>query len=394
MAADSGDGNSLTVSRQLPRLGEEVLNVLHVDDDKNQLDMLRIFLSTLDASINICSCSDPIQALKLVADKNFDCIVSDYLMPRMNGVELAERVKSLKDVPFILYTGHGSEDVAQQAFKAGADDYIRKEIRTSHYEVLLNRIRNAVDRYRAEQIYKVVFEHNPEAVIVTIDNLINFANASSLRLFEVNDRRELYGRPFTSFLLEEESDEISWMTLNRSVSESLLFPFELTLKTAKGSKKLIEGTIQNMFFFGKPAQIYFLKDITERKEMERGLMRAQYLFDRILHHSLIGIAIIDQDMRIERCNSNFRDMLGLDPGCRDFKLLSEPRIFARINGILLPGDSARIEMSLDFPHLRKRGVLHSSRDDEAEFKMIISPFSSDEGKKYLVQILEVDPKQE
>jgi len=366
-----------------------VLRVLHVDDDETQLDMLRLFIDRLDGSMEVVSCVDPFEALKLVISNGFDCVISDYVMPEMNGVELVKRVKELKDIPFILYTGQGSEEVAQLAFQAGVDDYIRKEIEPSHYEVLINSVRHAVDKHRAEAIYRVVFESNPEAIIVTIDEIIEYSNLASISLFGLTDRHELVGRRFTDFLLDRDSEEVSWVSLQRIVSDNRLIPFELTLRADDGVLRLVEGTVQNMYFFGRPAQFYFLRDISERREMERGLMHTQHQFDRILNHSLIGIALLDQEDSIVRCNSQFTKIFGLSPDCNVFKLLGESGFFSKIQGRLLPSDSVHFDVSLDFPKLCAGGFLDSGRDDVGHVEMIVSPVSIDrDNRGYLVQVQE------
>ena len=361
-----------------------------MDDDETQLEMLRLFVNRLDEGVEVESCSDPIEAVKLVVENGFDCIVSDYVMSGMNGVELIRRVKELKDIPCILYTGQGSEEVAQLAFQAGADDYIRKEIEPSHYEVLINSIRHSVDKHRAEEIYRVVFETNPEAIIVTIDGVIGYSNHASLALFGVDGRDHLVGCRFTDFLLDRDSDEVSWVSLQRIVSNNGLIPFELTLRADDGVLRLVEGTVQSMYFFGKPAQFYFLRDISESREMERGLMHTQHQFDRILNHSLIGIALLDQEDNFVRCNSQFLRIFGLSPDCNVFKLLGEPGFLSKIQGRLLPSDSVHFDVSLDFRKLCGDGFLESGRDDVGHVEMIVSPVSIDKDNHgYLVQVQEL-----
>ncbi len=353
--------------------------------------MLKLFIDRLDGSIEIVSCVDPFEAVKLVVGTGFDCMISDYVMPEMNGVELVTRVKALKDIPCILYTGQGSEEVAQLAFQAGVDDYIRKEIEPSHYEVLINSVRHAVDKHRAEEIYKVVFESNPEAIIVTIDEIIEYSNLASIALFGVEDRQELVGRRFTDFLLGTESDEVSWISLQRIISDNRVIPFELTLSASDGQLKLVEGAVQNMYFFGKPAQFYFLKDITERREMERGLMHTQHQFDRILNHSLIGIALLDKEKKIERCNSLFLKIFGLISNPVKFLLFEEPRFYTRIHARLLPSDSVHFDLLLDFKELSEMGYIESTRIDKARIELIVSPVSLEkDGLGYLVQVKESD----
>jgi len=345
----------------------------------------------LDGSMEVVSCIDPLEAVKLVVENGFDCVISDYVMPEMNGVELVRRVKELKDIPCILYTGQGSEEVAQLAFQAGVDDYIRKEIEPSHYEVLINSVRHAVDKHRAEEIYRVVFESNPEAIIVTIDEIIEYSNFASINLFGIKDKQELVGRRFTDFLMDNPSDEVSWVSLQRIVSDHRMIPFELTLRSADGRLKLVEGAVQNMYFFGKPAQFYFLKDITERREMERGLMHTQHQFDRILNHSLIGIALLDKEKKIERCNSLFLNIFGLKSNLASFLLFDDKRFYTKIHGRLLPSDSVHFDVELDFQEMKDLGYIDTTRRDKGRVELIVSPVSLEkDGFGYLVQAKEYD----
>ncbi len=115
-----------------------VIRVLHVDDDTNQLIFTKRFLEELDPFIQVESVASPEEAL--IKASSFDCVVSDFVMPGMNGIELANRVRETSTIPFILYTGQGNEEVAERAFAAGVDDYIRKEFDHSHYQVLAKRI--------------------------------------------------------------------------------------------------------------------------------------------------------------------------------------------------------------------------------------------------------------
>jgi PAS domain S-box-containing protein len=71
-------------------------------------------------------------------------------MPNQNGIEFLRSVREIyPDLPFILFTGKGSEEVASEAISAGVSDYLQKESGTDQYTVLANRIANLVSQYRA-----------------------------------------------------------------------------------------------------------------------------------------------------------------------------------------------------------------------------------------------------
>ncbi|OGD53329.1 hypothetical protein A3K81_02575 [Candidatus Bathyarchaeota archaeon RBG_13_60_20] len=128
-----------------------LIRVLHIDDDSNHLQFTKTFLEKLSGSVKVTSATGPAQALALLKDQSFDCIICDYEMPSMNGLTLFPLVKGITEAPFILYTGHGSEEIAEAAFAAGINDYVKKELEPSHYQVLMKRITVAMENRAAEE---------------------------------------------------------------------------------------------------------------------------------------------------------------------------------------------------------------------------------------------------
>ena len=124
------------------------LRVLHVDDEVSLLDLTKVLLEMADEDMAIESVASPKEALELLKSETYDCLVSDFQMPNLDGIELAKRIREFSNIPIILYTGRGSEEVAETAFTAGVDEYIRKEINPSHYQVLARRIRVVVEKKR------------------------------------------------------------------------------------------------------------------------------------------------------------------------------------------------------------------------------------------------------
>jgi len=126
------------------------IRVLHVDDDPQLGDLVKSFLQTEADRIRVETTVGPAAAFDRLAEQEFDCIVSDYKMPHKNGLEfLAEVRERHGDIPFILFTGEGSEKVASEALTKGATDYLQKQSGTNQYELLANRIHNAVERDRS-----------------------------------------------------------------------------------------------------------------------------------------------------------------------------------------------------------------------------------------------------
>lgn len=91
-----------------------------------------------------------LDALDHLESTSFDCVVSDYDMPEMDGIELFRTIRNGGiDVPFFLLTAAGSEEVASEAITAGVDDYFPKTEGEDQFEILGKRITNVVEQRRA-----------------------------------------------------------------------------------------------------------------------------------------------------------------------------------------------------------------------------------------------------
>jgi len=92
----------------------------------------------------------------------------------MTGIDFLERVRAHdSDIPFVLFTGKGSEAVASDAISKGVTEYLQKSTDASQYAVLANRVENAIDRYRAErelerqrELVTRIVDSTPVAIVV------------------------------------------------------------------------------------------------------------------------------------------------------------------------------------------------------------------------------------
>ncbi|MCG1002549.1 MULTISPECIES: response regulator [Halobacterium] len=126
------------------------IRVLHVDDEPGFAEMAGEFLEREDDRIEVVTATNASEAHAMLSD-DVDCVVSDFDMPEKNGIEFLEAVREqYPDLPFILFTGKGSEEVASEAISAGASDYLQKEAGTEQYTILANRVLNYVDTARAK----------------------------------------------------------------------------------------------------------------------------------------------------------------------------------------------------------------------------------------------------
>ncbi|MFB6232732.1 MAG: PAS domain S-box protein [Haloarculaceae archaeon] len=129
------------------------IQVLHVDDPEVTRST-RAFLEDGDRRFAVetaRSASDALDRLDSTASEPVvDCVVSGYDIGAVDGLELLERVRERhSDLPFVLFTGERSEEVASEAISRDVDAYLEKRLETQQYVLLQNRVERAVEGYRA-----------------------------------------------------------------------------------------------------------------------------------------------------------------------------------------------------------------------------------------------------
>lgn len=90
-----------------------------------------------------------------------DAVLSDYEMPMMNGLEFLKNVRSLDEqIPFVLYTGKGSEEIASNAISAGVTEYHRKGSGNEDYRFIVNSLERGIKNMKAREIGREQYEDN------------------------------------------------------------------------------------------------------------------------------------------------------------------------------------------------------------------------------------------
>lgn len=172
------------------------IKLLHVDDDQSVLDLTASFLTNEVDAFEITTVTDPRAVPEQLREEPFHCIISDYEMPRCDGLELLTEIREeYPELPFILYTGKGSEEIAAEAINAGVTGYLQKggpeQIRR-----LANRSHHAAVEYRSriesERYSTVLQALNYPVYVVNADAEFEYVNDAFLELTGY-DREEVLG---------------------------------------------------------------------------------------------------------------------------------------------------------------------------------------------------------
>lgn len=247
------------------------VRVLHVDDDPSFGDLTVTFLEKVDESIEVETETDPTNVVSYLESNPVDCLVCDYDMPGQNGLDVLEAVRrQYPELPFILFTGKGTKEIASQAISSGVTDYIEKQGNRDQFTVLANRILNAVEQYRSEQRFERLVENLPgmvyrsqntpswsfEFVSGEVESLTEYT-AEELETDAVNWGREI--------LHPEDRDRI-WKAVQDQLEADGTFEVTYRLFTKSGVEKEAWERGQLVSVPGEATEMLegFITDITDQ----------------------------------------------------------------------------------------------------------------------------------
>lgn len=290
----------------------DTITVLHVDDNDNFLGLTETFLEQSHEQFSITGTTSASEGLSMLSETAFDCIVSDYEMPGQNGIDFLEAVRAdHPEIPFILFTGKGSEEVAADAISAGATDYIQKSGESSQYTVLANRIENAAGQYRTKQQIERANRRQRRTLERITDGFAELD--SDLRFTDVNEQ--------ALELTNLSRDEIIGMRYEDLVADvdspAFLDAYREVLETGEPQTVIARSDVDPDRWLEErifPAEdtdgifVYF-QDITERKQREQELEEQRQLYSTLVDQSPNGVMIV-QDKEIAFVNHAMESMTG------------------------------------------------------------------------------------
>ena len=291
------------------------IDVLHVDDNESLLELSKTFLEKENDLLSVHTEMSGEDALGYLQANTVDCIVSDHDMPEYNGIELLEQVReTYPDLPFILYTGKGSEEVASKAISAGVTDYLQKETGTEQYSILANRITNVVEQDQAQRALEasrerlsLLIEQSPLGVI-EYDSEMNI-----VRLNEMGEdilgytEAELRGETWEKLVTDDSHENVDKVTDALAAAEGGYHSID---ENVRKDGEHIVCEYHNRIITDEEGEVVsvlsLFKDITERKEREQRLRQ----FQRAVESSGHSIYVTDRDAVIEYVNPAFEEMTG------------------------------------------------------------------------------------
>jgi PAS domain S-box-containing protein len=288
------------------------IKVIHLDDDENQLQMFKNFITLYDCEIQVDSFSSVSEAMLRLKDVEYDCLVIDYKMPEMTGIEFTKKLREFSSIPIILYTGQGSEEVAEAAFSMGIDDYIRKEMSPQHYKVLAKRIRDVVESRQIINLHSNVVEKSPEPIAIAINGILVYGNSALADLLGESSFRNLYGKNGLEILFSNFKDPANQHIREVLSGKKEKIRSEVEIRRRDGKRIQIETMISKIKYRGENAILCFANDISERKALEEEITKSEARFKSLVNLAPDGLVIVNLRGTITWVNDQFLKITGYE----------------------------------------------------------------------------------
>jgi DNA-binding NtrC family response regulator len=260
--------------------------ILVIDDEKSIRSTLIEILEYEKYEVD--EAPDGGAGIELVKKNQYDVILCDIKMPKMDGIEVLEQVMKLSDVPVVMISGHGNIETAVEAIKKGAFDYISKPLDLNR---LLITIRNAMDKghlvnetkvlkKKVSKAWDMIGESEP---IIHIKELIERVAPTDARVLITGDNGT--GKELVARWLHEKSNrsagafvEVNCAAIPSELIESELFghekgSFTSAIKQRKGNFEQANGGTLFLDEIGDmslSAQSKVLRALQENKIMRVG----------------------------------------------------------------------------------------------------------------------------
>lgn len=361
----------------LPAEEKIMYKVLYVDDEPVLLEIAKIFLEkTKEFTLDITTSANEI--LKSDRIKSYDAIISDYQMPGMDGITFLKHVHTeFGDIPFIMFTGKGREDVVIAALNNGADYYLNKSIDPrSQFDDLAQNMKRVIKRREAREAIK-----NSE---LRLSNLINFLpdpvfaidlegkviawNSAMENLTGVQkttiigESDYIYALPFfdkrqpmlLNLILHENKDAEKEYSSLRHQGDKLIAEMHLPL--------LHDGKGADLCFIASPlydmqgsitGAIEVIRDISETRKAECALLESEEQY-HVLFESAPDAILLLEDSRLVSCNTSAATVFG----CTEKEEILE-RSFIDLSPVMQPGRVSSEQEGLNKISAARNGIPQS-----------------------------------
>ncbi|MCP4404466.1 MAG: PAS domain S-box protein, partial [bacterium] len=273
------------------------IRVLLVDDDNVDCEAVKRHIEEMRLPYTLQSVPSRREALERLREAAYDVVLLDYMLEDGTGLDLLPHIG---ETPAIFITGSGSEQVAVEAMRRGAYDYLIKDPEHNYLIVLPSTIRNVLARKHAEtalreseQRFRTIFEQAADSIVLVdteTEVLVEFNDRAHENLGYT--RKEFQALKISDLEVIESQEEVA-KHIEHVVKDGGDL-FETQHKTQSGEIRDILVSTRMLSLQGKDFALSIWRDITERKQAEEALRESETRY-RVLFEEA-AISLWEQDL--------------------------------------------------------------------------------------------------
>jgi PAS domain S-box-containing protein len=300
-----------------------IICVLHVDDDTCMLEVSKEILM-MEGNFEIDHALSVEEAFKKLETQDYDVVISDYEMPQKNGLEFLKELRQQKnEIPFILFTGKGREEVVVKALNLGADRCINKSgSPEAVYSELADAISKTVERKKSKQLlveseskYRTVVEKSLQGILITLTSPLQlvFANDNMARIlgYSTDELLSLSPEGITGLIFQQDRSVFFKRLQSRARGKQATASFAFRAVRKDGSIIWLEAFSNLIEYEGQSAVLGMFLDISERKKADQILKESEARYRSLYESSFDGVMLTKPDGSILSANPQACRMLGM-----------------------------------------------------------------------------------
>jgi PAS domain S-box-containing protein len=295
--------------------------VLYIDDDADLLDITRQYLEETGI-FRVDTAVSARDALKIMSSTTYDAIIADYQMPAMNGISLLEFTrKTYGNIPFILFTGRGREEVVIEAINNGADYYLQKGgDPDALFAELIHKLQQAIQLRKQQAVLRINEERLRKAQILGQTGAWEYYPGSKM-IWASDEALNIFGivSPSGDYPVEEIEAYIPdrvrvHQALIDLIEQGKEYHIEYSIMPADGTlpRTIVSSAELEKDASGTPLKIVgIIQDVTRQKEMETAILDSEAKYRTLIENSIMGIGIVNKT-RVLYANHTLLRIFGYD----------------------------------------------------------------------------------